>query len=151
MLKVFVILSLAAAVSAQTPVKPCGNGQIVPKAVYFGGKENLCTKPPCVLKRGKMGITEVEFVSPINSNTITPKAKMKVLGFPIDLSLGIQAAAACKLLRNGCPLIRGETTSFKLAKTVEKDARTGAADVEYSLVGDNNQVIFCYKLKTVVQ
>lgn len=151
MFKFLIILALVqATVIAQTPVKSCGNGQLVPKAVYFGGKENFCSSPPCTLKRGKTGITEVEFTSPINSKTIMPKAKTKVFGIPFDLDLGVQAASACKLLSKGCPLMKGDTTTFKLVKPVEKNAMTGTADVEYTLVGDNNQVIFCYKLKTVV-
>lgn len=149
MFKVLIVLALVAVTLAQTPVKPCGNAP-VPKAVYFGGKQNFCTKPPCVLKRGKTGITEVEFTSPINSKTIMPKAKAKVFGMQIDLNLGVQAASACKLLAKGCPLTKGDQAMLRLVKPVEKTAMTGSADVEYTLVGDNNQVIFCYKLKTVV-
>lgn len=150
MFKVFFVLALAPAILAQTPVKPCGKGQLLPKAVYFGGRDNVCTHPPCTLKRGKTATTEIEFTSPINSMTITPKAKTKFLGMPIDLDLGIQSATACKLLKSGCPLNKGEATILKLVKPVEKSAMTGSADVEYSLVGDGNQVIFCYKLKTNV-
>lgn len=150
MLKVLVILSLAAATFAQTPVKSCGKGLFVPKAVYFGGKETFCSKPPCILKRGKTAVTEVEFTSPFNSKTITPKAQAKVFGLPITLDLGAQAASACNLLTGGCPLIRNKPTSFRLIKPVEQKAMVGTADVEYSLVGDDNQVIFCYKLKTTV-
>ncbi|CRK95147.1 CLUMA_CG008624, isoform A [Clunio marinus] len=150
MLKVVIILALSSAVFAQTPVKSCGKGQLLPKAVYFGGKESFCTKSPCVLKRGKTGITEVEFISPINSQSIMPKAKAKVFGMSIDLNLGVKAASACKFLKSGCPLEKGKPALFKLVKPVEKNAMTGTADVEYTLVGDDNQVIFCYKLKTVV-
>lgn len=147
----FLVLALFATVGfAQTPVKPCGKGQIVPEAVYFGGRDNYCTKPPCVLKRGKTGITEVRFTSAINSNSIMPKAKAKVFGLPMDLDLGVQANSACKLLDKGCPLVKGVPTTFKLVKPVGKNSMTGTADVEYTLFGDNNQVIFCYKLKTVV-
>lgn len=150
MFKVFVIFAILHLTLAQTPVKSCGNGKFVPKAVYFGGKGNHCTKPPCILKRGKTAVTEVEFSSPINSKTVTPKATAKVFGMQMDLKLGVQAAAACKLLKKGCPLIKGDPTSFKLVKPVEKNAMVGTADVEYTLIGDNNQQIFCYKLKTTV-
>lgn len=150
MLKALVILSLVAATFAQTPVKSCGKGLFVPKAVYFGGKENFCSKPPCILKRGKTAVTEVEFTSPYDTNTIIPKAKAKVFGMPIDLDLGVRGASACSGLAGGCPLIKNSPTSFKLVKPVEQKAMVGTADVEYSLVGDNNQVIFCYKLKTTV-
>lgn len=151
MFKILIILAVASATFAQTPVKPCGSGHLMPKAVYFGDRTNYCRKAPCELKRGKTGITEVDFASPINSKTVMPKAKAKVFGMQIDLDLGVhQPASACKLLTKGCPLARGDLTTFKLSKTVEKKAMTGTADVEYSLVGDNNQVIFCYKLKTVV-
>lgn len=150
MWNVIIILVLAPAIFAQTPVKSCGNGKLLPKAVYFGGKESFCTKPPCILKRGRTASTEVEFTSPINSKTVMPKAKAKVFGMPIDLNLGVQAASACNLLKRGCPLIRGDSTTFTLVKPVERSAMVGTADVEYSLVGDNNQIIFCYKLKTTV-
>lgn len=150
MLKTFVILAILHVAIAQTPIKSCGNNKPVPKAVYFGGKDNYCTKPPCILKRGKTGITEVEFSSPINSKTVMPKATAKVFGMQMDLKLGVQAATACKLLKKGCPLIKGDPTSLKLVKPVEKSAMVGTADVEYTLVGDNNQQIFCYKLKTTV-
>lgn len=150
MFKVLVIFVLAEAILAQTPVKPCSKGQLIPRAVYFGGKENFCTKPPCVLKRGKTATSEVEFVSPFNSKTIMPKARAKVFGLPIDLNLGIQATSTCKLLNKGCPISKGELTTFKLVKPVESNAVPGTADVEYSLIGDNNKTIFCYKLKTTV-
>lgn len=150
MLKLFAILVLAQAVLAQTPVKSCGNGKPVPSAVYFGGKDHFCTKAPCILKRGKTAVSEIEFVSPINSRTITPKAVTKVFGLKIDLDLGVKAASACGLLQHGCPIVRGNRETFKLIKPVEKNARAGTADVEYSLLGDDNQTIFCYKLKTSV-
>lgn len=150
MLKLFTIFALVHIALAQTPVKSCGNGKLLPKAVYFGGKQNVCTKPPCILKRGSTAVTEIDFTSPINSQTVTPKAFARVFGMQMDLKLGVQAAAACKLLKNGCPVVKGDLTSFKLVKPVEKNAMTGTADVEYTLVGDNNQPIFCYKLKTTV-
>lgn len=150
MLKLLVILAFVPAILAQTPVKSCGKGLFVPKAVYFGGKQSFCSKPPCVLKRGKTAVTEIEFTSPINSNTIIPKAMTKVFGMPINLNLGIQKASACNALKGGCPLIKNSPTSFELVKPVEQNAMVGTADVEYSLVGDNNQIIFCYKLKTTV-
>lgn len=150
MLKALVVLLLFTATFAQTPVKSCGKGLLLPKAVYFGGKESFCSQPPCILKRGETAVTEVEFTSPVDSNSITPKAKAKVFGMPIDLDLGVQAASACKMLSGGCPLIKNNPTSFKLVKPVEPKAMVGTADVEYSLVGDGNQVIFCYKLKTKI-
>lgn len=150
MLKVFVAFAIFHLALAQTPVKSCGNGKPMPKAVYFGGKDNICTKLPCILKRGKTAVTEIDFASPINTKTVTPKATAKVFGMQMDLKLGVQALAACKMLKKGCPLIKNDPTSFKLVKPVEKNAMVGTADVEYTLVGDNNQLIFCYKLKTTV-
>lgn len=150
MLKVFVVFAIFHLALAQTPVKSCGNGKPLPKAVYFGGKANLCSKPPCILKRGKPAVTEIDFASPINTKTVTPKATAKVFGMQMDLKLGVQAAAACKMLKKGCPVAKGDPTSFKLVKPVEKSAMVGTADVEYSLYGDSNQMIFCYKLKTTV-
>lgn len=151
MFKIILIFALLhAAALAQTPVKPCGNGKLLPKAVYFGGRENFCKAPPCILKRGKSGVTDVEFASPINSKTIMPKATAKVFGMSMDLNLGVSPAAACKLVKKGCPLIKGDLTSMRIVKNVERDAMVGTADVQYTLVGDNNQSIFCYKLKTTV-
>lgn len=151
MLKFFLILALASSAMAQTPVKSCGKGKPLPKAVYFGGKDSYCMKPPCILKRGKIASTEVEFTSPINSKTITPKASTTVFGLSIDLNLGILPSTTCSLLKNGCPVIRGDLTSFKVVKAVEPNTKVGTAEVEYSLLGDNQQVIFCYKLKTTVK
>lgn len=150
MLKAIIIFVLVPAIIAQTPVKSCGNGKLLPKAVYFGGKENYCTKPPCILKRGKAASTIVEFISPINSKTVFPKAKAKVFGMPIDLNLGVTANGTCNLLKRGCPLIKGDSSTLTLVKPVERSAMVGTADVEYILHGDNNQTIFCYKLKTTV-
>jgi ML domain len=150
MLKVLVIFALAQVALAQTPVKPCGNGQAMPRAVYFGGRESFCSKPPCILKRGKQATTEVDFTSLVDASTVTPKAKAKVFGMSFELNLGVKAASSCKLLSKGCPLHKGEATTFKLVKDVGLSATKGNADVEYSLIGDHSQVIFCYKLKTVV-
>ena len=150
MFKLILVLAFVSTILAQTPVKPCGNGKILPKAVYFGGRQSFCSQPPCILKRGKTGITEIDFTSPINTKTIMPKATAKVFGMTIDLKLGVTPASACALLQKGCPLRKGDLTSIKIAKPVEKSAMVGTADVEFSLVGDNNQSIFCYKLKTTV-
>lgn len=150
MLKIFLVFTIFQLALAQTPVKSCGKGKPVPNAVYFGGKDNFCTKSPCILKRGKTAVTEINFSSPINSKIVTPKATAKVFGMQMDLKLGVQAAAACKMMKKGCPIIRSDPNSFKLVKPVEKNAMVGTADVEYSLFGDNNQLIFCYKLKTTI-
>lgn len=151
MFKILVIFAFASVALAQTPVKSCGHGKPQPKAVYFGGKESFCMKPPCIIKRGKIASTEVEFVSPINSQTVMPKAMTRVFGLEMDLNLGIKPAATCSLLEKGCPLAKGDRTSLKIVKTVEMETRVGTAEVEYSLLGDNQQVIFCYKLKTTVK
>lgn len=138
-------------VLSQTPIKSCGKGKNLPIAVYFGGKESFCIKPPCILKRGKIATTEVEFTSPINSQTIMPKALIRAFGIAVELELEIPPALACSLLIKGCPVVRGDKTSLKLIKAVELDTKVGTAEVEYSLLGDNQQVIFCYKLKTTVK
>lgn len=151
MFKILMVLAMATAIFAQTPVKSCGKGKPMPRAVYFGGRTGYCTQPPCTLKRGKTATTEIDFSSPFSTRSVMPLAKTKFFGMQIDLDLGVhQTAAACKLLASGCPLKAGDATTFKLVKALGKNAMTGTADVEYTLVGDNNQVIFCYKLKTVV-
>lgn len=151
MLKALVILSLVAATFTQTPVKSCGKGLYVPKAVYFGGKQKFCSKPPCVVKRGTTEVTEVEFTSPYNSNTIVPKAKTKFFGMDVEVNLAnVNGASSCNDLAGGCPLIKDRPTSFKFVKSVEQKTMVGTAEVEYLLVGDNKQVIFCFKLETRV-
>lgn len=150
MLKLVVLFALAQVILAQTPVKSCGNGKPLPSAVYFGGRDNFCTKPPCILKRGKTATLEIDFISPINSTTVVPKAKAKILGMSIDLDLGVQPATACKFLAKGCPIVSNVPTTFKLVKAVPENTMKATADVEYTLFGDHEQVVSCYKLKTTV-
>jgi hypothetical protein len=147
MLKVLIIFAIVQISLSQTPVKRCGS-KPMPTAVYFGGRQNFCTSPPCKLKRGTTAITEIDFISPIDTKTAVPRATAKVFGMQVDLKLNKQNG--CSMLKNGCPLVKGATSSFKLVKPVEKDALTGTADVQYILIGDNDRAIFCFTLKTTV-
>ena len=146
------IAFVPAIVYAQTPVQACTTGPL-PTAVYFGGKDNFCTAPPCDVFRGSDGLTEVDFSSAFVTNTIRPNVRARVFGINIDYQLPddvVNNSCGVSLTRGSCPLAVGAETTFRLQMPVETTSPRVTTEVTFTLFGDNNQVIFCYRIQTRV-
>lgn len=154
MFKLLVVFAFVPAIFARTPVRECTGGHPLPNAVFFGSRENPCTAPPCDISRGSgAGTTHVDFTSKFDTQGILPQVRATVFGginiiqqLPADI-----AANPCGILTQGsCPLSANGLYSYALTLPVESGTPLISSDTEITLFGDNNQVIFCYRLQTRV-
>lgn len=155
MFKLFAVLAFVPAIFAATPINPCPGGLPSPTAIYFNGRENPCLVEPCKLSRSiGVGITEVEFDVPFDSVSIMPRIRATVFG-TITITQELPADIAnnpCGILEtpHSCPLSSGQHASYRLEMPIDPTTPLIPTDTEITLFGDNNQVIFCYKLKSEV-
>ena len=153
MFRLLALIALVPAILAQTPVQRCDNGAPLPTAVYFGGKDNFCTAPPCDVFRGSDGLTEVDFSSTFATNTITPNIRARVFGIMITYQLPDDVqnnSCGVSLTSGSCPLAPGAETTFRLQMPVDPTSPRVSTDVIFTLFGDNNVPIFCYRIATRV-
>jgi len=152
---------------ASTPVRSCP-GIPLPKAVYFGGRENYCRAEPCNVSwvrcwyayvinsfqvhRGSDGVTEVDFSPAFVTSEIYPRVRATVFGITIEYDLGPATHGACKLsLINGiCPLGPNDNATFRLALPVATNTPTVTSNVNFTLFGDDMVPIFCYQVRSTV-
>lgn len=82
-----------------------------------------------------------------------PRVRATVFGVTVtqDLPQSIQNNP-CSILTNGatCPLQANQAASYALELPIETSTPLVTSDTEITLFGDNNQVIFCYRLQTRV-
>lgn len=154
MLRFIVLIAFVSAAAAiSTPVRECGAGIRMPTNVYFGGRDNFCTAEPCQVVRGSDGYTEVDFVVPFDTNTVTPQVKAKVFGITIEYDLPKEVIAdGCShvLVKGTCPLKTGEEAIYGLSLPVDPSTPSVSTEMQFTLFGDNKNIIFCYKLSTNV-
>lgn len=152
MFKLLAVLAFVPAILAQTPVRQCVGNFPLPTAVWFGSRENPCTAAPCDLSRsGGVGVTYVDFEVPFNAATIMPRVRATVFGsvtvipeLPEEI-----ARNPCGILTGGssCPLSAGQHASYRLALPIDPTTPLIPSDNEITLFGENNEVIFCYRLQ----
>lgn len=153
MFKFFVILAIVPAILARTPVRECGNGIPLPNAVHFGSRENPCLAAPCDISRNfGTGVTYVDFTTREPAVSIMPRVRATVFGITITQELPAEILAnPCGILTLGsCPLPAGQVAAYRLALPVDPSTPLLSSDTEITLFGDNNQVIFCYRLQTSI-
>lgn len=152
MFKLLVVFAFVPAIFARTPVRECVGGHPLPNAVFFGSRDNPCTAPPCELSRTSgSGTTFVDFVPKFDTQGILPQVRATVFaGVTITQQLPADIAAnPCGILTQGsCPLSANEPVSYALTLPVDAGTPLLSPDTEITLFGDNNQVIFCYRLQT---
>ena len=153
MFKLFAILFFVPAIFARTPVRECGGGLPLPTAVHFGSRETPCLSAPCDVVRSQgMGVTYVEFTTRSAASSILPRVRATVFGINItqELPEEIQRNPCSILTRGSCPLSAGEIFEYRLELPVASNTPLVSSDTEITLFGDNNEVIFCYRLQTRV-
>lgn len=153
MFKLIVVLAFVPAILARTPVRECAGGLPLPNAVFFGSRENPCTAAPCDISRASgAGITYVDFTPAFDTQGILPQVRATVFGINITQQLPADVAAnPCGILTEGsCPLSANVQVAYALRLPVDPGTPLVSSDTEITLFGDNNQVIFCYRLQTRV-
>lgn len=124
----------------------CGAGIPTPDVVRVIG----CTKEPCEMKIGGVGISQADFTLPFDTNTVTPEVRGKSFGISIKYKLPDEVVNdGCKhtIISGSCPLKKGEQAQFKLALPVDSPLANINVDMTFHLLGDNKQVLFCYQMK----
>lgn len=152
MFKLFVVLAFVPAILARTPVRTCTGNFPLPDAVFFGGLTNPCTAAPCDLSRtGGSGVTYVNFTPTTAASAIMPRVRAVVFGgitITQELPEEVQRNP-CGILTAGssCPLAANQPAQYRLELPIDPTTPLITSDVEITLFGDNNQVIFCYRLQ----
>lgn len=153
MFKLLIVLAFVPAIFARTPVRECTGGNPLPTAVFFGSRDNPCTAPPCDISRASgAGITYVDFTPAFDTQEILPQVRATVFGINIIQQLPADIAAnPCGILTKGsCPLSANVPAAYALRLPVEPGTPLVPTDTEITLFGDNNQIIFCYRLQSRV-
>lgn len=153
MFKLLVVLAFVPAIFARTPVRQCAGNLPLPDAVYFGGLDNPCLSAPCnVVRSAGMGVTYVQFTTRNAASSILPRVRAIVFGINItqELPEAIQRNPCGILTEGACPLSAGQRAAYRLELPVDPSTPLVSSDTEITLFGDNNEVIFCYRLQTRV-
>lgn len=154
MFKFLILFALVPAIFARTPVRECGGGLPLPTAVFFGSRQSPCLSAPCsVVRSSGRGVTYVDFTTRNAARSILPRVRATVFGVNItqELPESIQRNP-CGILEapHTCPLAANQRASYRLELPVESSTPLVSSDTEITLFGDNNEVIFCYRLQTRV-
>lgn len=148
-----VIVAVLPAIFARTPVRQCAGNLPLPDEVFFGDLDNPCLAAPCnVVRSSGRGVTYVRFTTRNAASSILPRVRATVLGININQDLPDHIARdPCSILTEGaCPLSAGQRAAYRLELPVESSTPLVSSDTEITLFGDNNEVIFCYRLQTRV-
>lgn len=155
MFKLLILLVAVPAILARTPFRACTGGRPVPTAVFFGSRENPCLAEPCNISRaGGIGVTYVEFTTPFAARSIMPQVQATVfngsLTFIQELPVEI-TNNPCQILTQGsCPLAAGQQAAYRLELPVDPSTPLIPTETQITLFGENEQVIFCYRLGTTL-
>lgn len=153
MFKLFVVLAFVPAILARTPFRACAGNLPVPDAVFFGDLDEPCSAEPCnIVRSSGSGITYVDFTPKTLATTILPRIRATVFGINFTQELPEEVARnPCGILTRGsCPLPANEQASYSLRIPVDPATPLVTTDTEITLFGDNNEVIFCYRINTRV-
>lgn len=152
MFKFLVFFAVLPAIFARTPVRQCAGGLPLPDAAFFGGRESPCLAEPCsVVRSSGSAVTYVDFTTPFATARIIPRVRATVFGGAVtitqELPIEIQNNP-CGILESphSCPLAANQRASYRLELPVDPTTPLIPSDTEITLFGDNNQVIFCYRL-----
>lgn len=156
MFKFLLFVVFVPAIFAKTPVRQCAGGLPLPDAAYMGGRQTPCLTEPCSVYRSTgSAVTYVEFTPTFATSSIMPRVRATVFGGAVtitqELPLEIQRNP-CGILESphSCPLAANQQASYRLELPVDPTTPLIPSDTEITLFGDNNQVIFCYRLNTQV-
>jgi hypothetical protein len=99
-------------------------------------------------------VTYVDFTPAFNSVSIMPRVRATVFG-SINIVQELPAEIVsnpCGILESPhtCPLAANRPVSYRLELPVDPTTPLIFTATEITLLGDNNQAIFCYRLNTQV-
>ncbi|XP_074654606.1 NPC intracellular cholesterol transporter 2-like [Tubulanus polymorphus] len=127
------------ALSSATRFKECGSANGKVKSVTV----TPCSEFPCILHRGTTASVAIEFVSNVNSKTLTGSVHGILGGFPIPFPIpqtdGCQSGVAC-------PITAGSSHIYKASIPVHKLYPSVKVIVKWELQGDNGENIACINL-----
>jgi ML domain len=88
----------------------------------------------------------------VNSTTLTPQLRGTWLGITADINIPEDQINACNHLENDdiCPVVEGIVYDYQFTLAPAMSDPLVTAEQEFKLMGDNNQVVFCYKLRNTV-
>ncbi|KAG4074456.1 hypothetical protein HA402_015745 [Bradysia odoriphaga] len=131
-----------------TNVRTCTGYRPPPHEVRVRG----CTSMPCTVRRGTEAIMDLEFTTPVSSNTLRPVVFASVLGATIEYPLPDHLQNACNHIRpNGCPLAAGTTTSYNFVFAVNPLYPPVTVGVEVNLLNQDNVAVTCFIVDIAVR
>ena len=153
MYKFIVLLALVPAILARTPFRECA-GLPSPDAVFFSSIDEPCLAEPCNVVRSRgYAVTYVDFTTRLATNLIRPRVRATVFGtitITQELPDHIQRDPCGILTKGSCPLEAAQQASYRLELPVDPTTPTISTETEITLFGDNDEVIFCYRLQSRV-
>lgn len=154
MFKFLIIFAFVPAIlAAQTPVQECVGGLPMPDGVFFGDRDAPCLAAPCNIPRSRgFAVTYVEFTTSFATSIIRPRIRATVFGGAVTIVQELPDHIAnnpCSILTQGsCPLAAAQQAAYRLELPVDPTTPLIPSQTEITLFGDNDQVIFCYRLAT---
>jgi ML domain len=156
MFRFLLFVAILPAIFARTPVRQCAGGLPLPDAAHMGSRESPCLAEPCSVYRSiGSAVTYVDFTPTVDTVAIRPRVRATVFGGAVtitqELPIEIQRNP-CGILESPhtCPLAANQRASYRLELPVDPTTPLIPSDTEITLFGDNNEVIFCYRLNTQV-
>lgn len=156
MFKLIAILAVLPAIAfSASPMSTClRTTHPLPTAIFFGGRENPCRTEPCPVFRSiGSGTTYIDFTPNRQITGLRPELRARVLGLNIQhpLPQDMQDNPFNYLLGSSNPIAANTPVTFNLTVPVEPDTPLVTSTNLFTLFDQNNQVIFCYEISTVVR
>ena len=156
MFKLLVLVAFVPAIFGRTPIRQCAGGLPLPVAAFMDSRESPCLAEPCGVSRSRgFAVTYVDFKPVVNTQGIMPRIRASVFNGAVTITQELPQEIAnnpCGILESPhrCPLTANQQVSYRLQLPVDPTTPLIDTATEVTLFGDNNQVIFCYRLDTRV-
>lgn len=117
-------------------------------------ENNICDldAPTCLIEINKEINFSMEFVAQTNAETVTPRVRATVSIITTDITLSEEALIGCNSIFDsagelGCPLIAGETYTYKMDLLLESFPLPSPtnAKVEISLNSEVKETCFTFQ------
>lgn len=154
MIKFTIFLAVLPIIYASSPFHQCrGTSHPLPNAVFFGGRENPCLAEPCPVFRSiGSGTTYIDFTVNRQITNLRPELRARVIGLVVNHELPESMRTnPWSYLIGPNPLTPGSSATFNLTVPVEPDTPLVTSVNIFTLFDQNNQVIFCYEIQSVVR
>jgi hypothetical protein len=88
----------------------------------------------------------------IDSAVMRPSVRGTWLGITVDVTIPADQLIGCDHLENGdsCPLVAGQTYDYMFTLAPAMNDPLVTAEQEFTLFGDNNEVLVCYRVRNTV-